>query len=138
MDTIVNVKGRFGSSWMCEFQCPYLYNIKPTYCIKMWTEMNHRLFAQYIQYTKHMFIFLNFGLLLLCGLVQYNNTLMSFMKSYGFWSPLPAFGILLFLYICYCPLRDPNWNKNIVLYCIVGKLRNHSKMLITYLTLFRS
>ena len=21
--------------------------------------------------------------------------------------------------ICYCPLRDPNWNKNIVLYCIV-------------------
>ena len=23
------------------------------------------------------------------------------------------------MYICYCPLRDPNWNKNIVLYCIV-------------------
>ena len=21
--------------------------------------------------------------------------------------------------ICYCPLRDLNWNKNIVLYCIV-------------------
>ena len=21
------------------------------------------------------------------------------------------------MYICYCPLRDPNWNKNIVLYC---------------------
>ena len=25
------------------------------------------------------------------------------------------------MYICYCPLRDPNWNKKycIVLYCIV-------------------
>ena len=23
------------------------------------------------------------------------------------------------MYICHCPLRDPNWNKNIVLYCIV-------------------
>ena len=23
------------------------------------------------------------------------------------------------MYICYCPLRDPNWNKNIVLYCII-------------------
>ena len=23
------------------------------------------------------------------------------------------------MYICYCPSRDLNWNKNIVLYCIV-------------------
>ena len=26
------------------------------------------------------------------------------------------------MYICYCPLRDLNWNKNIVLYCIGSRI----------------
>ena len=43
------------------------------------------------------------------------------------------------MYICYCPLRDPNWNKNIVLYCIVlytlaGAITppNYTHLLINY------
>ena len=38
------------------------------------------LFAQCIIYTN-TFLSFNSGLLLFCGLVQYNNTIMSFLKS---------------------------------------------------------
>ena len=39
------------------------------------------------------------------------------------------------MYICYCPLRDPNWNKNIVLYCIVLLIFTHDLWFSNIVTL---
>jgi len=83
---------RLGSSWMCiELQCPCQYIVNKAYSLNQfkWKFVNwllialtilienklYRLFAQYIQLSSRFLPF-NVSLLLLCDLVQYNNTML--------------------------------------------------------------